>query len=112
MAFLQEQQQSKEEIAKGRSRYLGHTDQLMMVVIDFHDGPSAAPDPPHSHAHEQVSYVAAGELVVFIGEESQRLQAGDIFTVPGGVPHSIQLLSAHVRLVDTFTPLRQDFLKK
>jgi quercetin dioxygenase-like cupin family protein len=110
MAFLFEQQLPKEEIAKGRNRYLGHTDTLMMVVIDFHDGPSAAPDPPHSHPHQQVSYVAAGELIVFIGEESRRLGPGDIFTVPGGVPHTVQLLSPHVRLVDTFTPLREDFL--
>lgn len=111
MAFLSERQLPKQAIAKGRSRYLGHTDTLMMVVIDFHDGPSPSPDPPHSHPHEQVSYVASGELIVFIGEESRHLVAGDMFTVPGGVPHSIQLLSSEVRLVDTFTPLREDFLK-
>ena len=101
----------KEIIGPGRSRYLGHTDQLMMVVIDFDDGPSAAPDLPHSHPHEQVSYVAAGELIVHIGSDSTRLGPGDIFTVPPDIPHTIQLLSTHVRLVDTFTPLRRDFIK-
>jgi hypothetical protein len=39
------------------------------------------------------------------------LGAGDLFAVPGGVPHSIQLLSATARLVDTFNPIREDFLK-
>ncbi|MFH0782603.1 MAG: cupin domain-containing protein [Pseudomonadota bacterium] len=101
----------KEVIGTGRQRYLGHTDNLMVVVIDFDDGPGMAPDPPHSHPHEQVSYVVEGELIVHIGDESTQLGPGDIFAVPPDIPHTIQLLSQHVRLVDTFTPLRQDFLK-
>ena len=112
MGFLREKQIKKEAIGKGRERYLGHTDGLMMVVIDFTDGPSEVPDPPHSHPHEQVSYVAAGELIVHIDGDSTRLFEGDMFTVPPNVPHTIQLLSDYVRLVDTFTPLREDFLKK
>ena len=36
-----------------------------------------------------------------------QLEPGDLITVPPDVPHSIQLLSAHVRLVDTFTPIRE-----
>ncbi len=112
MAFLKEVELSKEIIGTGRSRYLGHTDNLMVVVIDFDDGPSETRDPPHSHPHEQVTYVAEGELIVHIGDESTRLGKGDIFTVPPDIPHTIQLLSEHVRLVDTFTPLREDFLKK
>jgi len=28
------------------------------------------------------------------------------------VPHSIQLLTERVRLVDSFTPIREEFLKK
>jgi quercetin dioxygenase-like cupin family protein len=112
MVFLKEEEMVKEIIGPGRCRYLGHTDKLMMVIIDFSDGPSEAPDPPHSHPHEQVSYVVTGDLIVHIGEESTRLGPGDIFTVPPDIPHTIQLLSNKVRLVDTFTPLRQDFLKK
>ncbi len=34
-----------EAIAPGRTRYLAHTDDLMVVVIDFEDGPHAEPDP-------------------------------------------------------------------
>jgi quercetin dioxygenase-like cupin family protein len=111
MSFLKEESIDKEVIGSGRRRYLSHTDNLMMVIIDFDDGPSPAPDPPHSHPHEQVSYVAEGELIVHIGDEATELRRGDVFAVPPNVPHTIQLLSKHVRLVDTFTPLRRDFLK-
>ena len=97
-------------IAPGRTRYLARTDHLMMAVIDFSDGPTTAPDPPHSHPHEQVSYVVAGEILFFMQGEPVRLGPGDIFTVPPDVPHSIQLLTANVRLVDTFYPIREDFM--
>ncbi len=98
------------EIKPGRTRRILHTDHLMMVVFEFTDGPAAKPDPPHTHPHEQVTYAAEGEVLFFIGEESRRLVPGDMVAVPPGLPHTIQLLTPRVRLVDTFTPLRQEFL--
>jgi quercetin dioxygenase-like cupin family protein len=100
-----------EVIARGRKRYLAHLSNLMMVVIDFHGGPTAEPDPPHSHPHEQISYVVSGEINFVLGNEVTRLGPGDIFTVPPNAPHCIQLLTEKVRLVDTFSPIREDFLK-
>ena len=99
-----------ESIGEGRTRYLAHTDHLMMAVIDFNDGPTDAPDPPHSHPHEQVSYVVAGKIIFFLGNEETHLGPGDIFTVPPNIPHSVRLLTQHVRLVDTFHPIREDFI--
>ena len=95
----------------GAERRLGNTDHLMMVVVDFNDGPQAQPDPLHSHTHEQASYVIEGEINFIMDGQLTRLGPGDMFTVPSGVPHTIQLLSAHARLVDCFTPIREDFLK-
>jgi quercetin dioxygenase-like cupin family protein len=83
----------------------------MVVVVDFNDGPAAQPDPPHSHPHEQASYVAAGELILHMGGAQTRLKEGDLFTVPSGVPHAVQTLTPHVRIVDAFSPVREDFLK-
>ena len=98
-------------IREGVERRLGYTDNLMMVIIDFEDGPQTEPDPPHAHPHEQVSYVAEGEIFFFLEDECERLGPGDMFLVPPDMPHSIQLLSKHVRLVDCFHPIREDFLK-
>lgn len=110
MGTLKQQDAVIETIGENRVRYLTHTENLMMVVIDFNDGPTSEPDPPHDHPHEQVSYVAAGEIIVFLDGEPTQLGPGDMFTVPPNVPHSVQLLTNHVRLVDTFTPVREDFL--
>jgi len=96
----------------GWQRRLLHTDRLMTVVLDIDNGPWSAPDPFHSNPHEQTTYVAAGE-VLFCSEGSapERLVAGDMIAIPSGVPHSIQLLSAAARLVDTFYPVREDFIR-
>jgi quercetin dioxygenase-like cupin family protein len=99
-------------IAPGRERYLTHSDHLMMTVIDFNDGPSAQPDPPHQHPHEQVTYVAEGKILFFLGDTSYALSAGDMIAVPPNIPHCIQLLTPTVRLVDAFNPIREDFLAK
>lgn len=102
-----------ETIAPGVTRRLVYTPHLMTVLIDFTNGPQTQPDPWHAHPHEQTSYVATGEILFFLeGEETAHLRAGDMFYVPSGQQHCIQLLTAHVRLVDSFTPIRQDFLNK
>jgi quercetin dioxygenase-like cupin family protein len=98
------------KIREAVERRLGHTENLMMVIIDFNDGPQSEPDPPHAHPHEQVSYVAEGEILFFLEGVGEQLGPGDMFLVPPGKPHSIQLLSSHVRLVDCFYPIREDFL--
>jgi quercetin dioxygenase-like cupin family protein len=83
----------------------------MLVVIDFNNGPWTAPEPFHSHIHEQASYVAEGELIFSCeGEPDKRLSSGDMFWVPSNKNHTIQLLSATARLIDSFNPLREDFL--
>jgi quercetin dioxygenase-like cupin family protein len=111
MTALKYAEMHKEKIREGAERRLAHTDNLMIVVVDFYDGPQEQPDPPHSHPHEQVSYVAEGEILLVMDDQQTRLGTGDLFLVPSGKPHSIQQLTEHVRLVDCFTPIREDFLK-
>ena len=96
--------------APRRERRVAYTENLMVVVWDFADGPAKEPDPPHSHPHEQVTYVAEGEVLFFVGEESSRLGPGDMVTVPPDQPHTIQLMTPRLRLIDSFTPLRSEFL--
>ncbi len=111
MGIIKRSELTPEIIAPGRTRYLAFTENLMTVVVDFNDGPTSEPDPPHSHPHEQISYVVSGEINLFLDNKLTRLGPGDMFTVPPNLPHSVQLLTSHVRIVDTFTPIRKDFLK-
>jgi mannose-6-phosphate isomerase-like protein (cupin superfamily) len=54
--------------------------------------------------------MAEGEIMFVMDGQQTHLKAGDMFLVPSGKPHSIQQLTEHVRLVDCFTPIREDFL--
>jgi quercetin dioxygenase-like cupin family protein len=99
------------KIAEGIERRVIKTNHLMMVNIEFTNGPTSKPDPFHSHPHEQVSYLAEGEIFLFVGnDEKVLLKAGDKFAIPSGIPHTIQRLTKNVRLIDCFTPVREDFL--
>lgn len=101
-----------EVVSKGLQRKIIHTNNLMTVLIDFTDGPWDEPLPPHSHPHEQVTYIASGEIIFYCeDEEDQHLVAGDMFAVPSGKKHTIKLLTDNARLIDSFNPLREDFLK-
>jgi quercetin dioxygenase-like cupin family protein len=99
------------ELKPGLRRRLIHTDQLMMVIVEFTGGPAGVADPFHDHPHEQVSYIAEGELILFIdGVGKKQLRKGDLFAIPSGIPHTVQTLTERVRIIDSFTPLREDFL--
>lgn len=94
------------------TRRMAYLNDLMICIVDFENGPMAKPDPFHSHKAEQVTYVAEGEVLVMIGDKKQHLKAGDVFIVPSNVPHTVQSLTPKLRLVDTFNPIREDFLQK
>lgn len=111
MPVLKSAETQAELVRPGLKRSIIHTGALMTVVIDFSDGPWTEPEPPHSHPHVQTSYVAAGEIIFYCeGEADQHLRTGDMFAVPSGKMHTVKLLTKEVRLVDSFNPLREDFL--
>ncbi|MBN1481171.1 cupin domain-containing protein [candidate division KSB1 bacterium] len=97
----------------GLGRKLIYTDALMTAINDFIDGPWEEPEPPHSHPHAQTGYIAEGEVIFYCeGEEDQHLVKGDLFCVPPNIKHTIKCLTPIVRIVDSFTPIRQDFLRE
>lgn len=101
-----------EKVSPGYERRIAYLENLMVVVCDFTNGPMKNPDPPHSHLHEQITYVAEGELIFILDEKEHMLVKGDIISVPSGVPHCIRTISSHVKLIDSFNPVRKDFLKQ
>ncbi len=97
-------------VAPGVNRRFVHTERLMTVIVDLTEGPKSVPDPFHSHPHDQTTYVASGEVLFFMeGESPEHLHPGDLVAIPANKPHAIQLLSETARLIDNFTPLREDF---
>lgn len=111
MAVLQFDKIPYEKVKDGIQRKIMHTKKLMTVLIDFSNGPWEELEPPYSHLHEQTSYVAEGEIILYCEDEpDQHLKAGDMFAVPSGKKHTVKLVTKEVRLVDSFNPIRKDFL--
>jgi quercetin dioxygenase-like cupin family protein len=63
----------------------------------------------HSHPHEQVGMVLEGRVVFFIGKEEKTLGPGDLFRIPGGVPHKVTVLDQPARVLDIFHPVREEY---
>ena len=90
-----------------------YTDNMMVTVVDFVNGPSPAA-PPHQHPHEQISYIVEGKVNFIIGEGDDKtvslVEPGDLIVVPQNAPHTVEVLTESARLLDCFYPIRQEFL--
>ena len=86
---------------------MGYDGQLMMVKVKFEKG---AEGTMHTHYHSQATYVASGKFELNIGGETKTLVAGDGYYVAPDVPHGCVCLEAGV-LIDTFSPMREDFIR-
>ncbi len=64
--------------------------------------------PAHSHPHEQVVNLLAGELDLTVEGVTRRLRSGDVVAIPGHAVHSGRALS-EVRVLDVFAPVREDY---
>jgi quercetin dioxygenase-like cupin family protein len=89
-----------------RRRVVLHTPELMMVEFAFEKGGIGA---LHSHPHVQASYVAEGTFEVTIDGNVEIVRQGGAFIVPTNLRHGVKALEKG-RLVDSFTPKRDDFL--
>lgn len=111
MAVLKNKEENWDEIKDGVFRKIVYLEHIMTVMIEFRNGPWSQSEPYHSHPHEQTCYIAKGEIVLYCeGEPDQQLTEGDMFYIPSGIKHTIRVDSPIVRLIDSFTPIREDFL--
>lgn len=89
--------------------HLGHGKNLHATEVTIEPGTSAD---THSHPHEQISYVAEGEVVMTVDGEEHRLAAGDAVHLPGETPHSATNQGeVNAIIIDMFTPPREDLLE-
>lgn len=64
--------------------------------------------PEHSHPHEQVGYMVEGRFEFIIAGRSHQVGPGEIWRIPGGVPHKVIAGEQAVRAIDVFYPVRED----
>lgn len=106
--FVFNKDKAMTELGGGVSRkILSYGDEMMCVEVAFETGAVGA---SHSHPHIQISYVLEGEFRANIGGEVKIIGVGDTYYTEPNVPHGVECLKAG-KLLDIFTPMREDFLK-
>ena len=85
---------------------MGYNDNLMMVKVKFETG---AIGTPHTHPHTQTTYVASGVFEFTTDGETKIVRPGDGVYMKPVILHGCICLEAGV-LIDTFSPMREDFL--
>lgn len=83
-----------------------HAD-LMVVAFDF--AAKGAEGALHNHPHVQSTYVESGRFVFTIDGVETEVRQGDSFVIPSNAVHGCVCLEKG-RLIDCFTPRRDDFL--
>ena len=108
--FVCENETKWETIGDGITRQiLGYDGHIMMVKIKAEkSGPVGV---EHAHYHPQVTYVSSGKFEFTIGNEKKVVTAGDGMYMEPDVRHSCICIEPGI-IVDCFSPMREDFLKK
>lgn len=109
--FCPEETTIQEVVTEGscQRRIKSYGGTLMTVEVSFEN---FCVSEPHTHPHQQITYCLEGEFEFYVGEETGRMKAGDTVYMPPDIIHNCKLLSETGRLLDIFTPIREDFLAK
>ncbi len=83
-----------------------HGEKITLGVIEL-DPDSHVPE--HQHENEQLGMCLGGSLTFRVGDESRELAAGDTWSIPGNVPHEVQVGPGGAVVIDVFVPTREDW---
>ena len=106
MYYPDQRARQTKELAPGVRTRTFWGDNLLLSVLEF-DPNSVVPN--HTHTHEQAGVILEGEVEMDIGGESRLLKPGDVYIVPGNVEHGGRSGNSSVRIVDIFSPVREEF---
>lgn len=65
--------------------------------------------PLHSHPHEQLGIVIEGTIEFTIAGQVQSLGPGQVYLIPGGVEHGAKTFDRPVKVMDVFSPVREEY---
>lgn len=82
-----------------------HGESMTMVYMRVTAGAEA---PEHSHPHEQITNVVAGELELTVEGVPRKLSAGEAAVIPSNVRHSAKGVTDCL-VLDVFHPVREDY---
>ena len=106
MYFYKAADRKSKEIVPGGIIRTFWGDNTLLSVVDLEPNVEV---PLHTHPQEQSGMVLEGQINMGIAGESRTLKTGDIYIIPGGIEHSAKTSSTHARVLDIFSPVREDY---
>jgi len=104
--FVSAEQRSHHNIFPGVDIFTVAGEQMMISMVEMQPGAIVE---EHSHPHEQMGILLEGELHFTIGGEFQVLKPGDMWRIPGDIPHRVVAGDAPAKALDLFHPIREDY---
>ena len=99
----------KEQVTPTLSRRLITGQDMMIAQVLLDKGTIV---PKHQHHNEQLTYIVAGALHFWIGDDQKQevtVRAGEVLHIPSNVWHKAEALEDTID-VDVFSPPREDWL--
>ena len=106
MYFYDPKERATKELAPGARIRAFSGEKMTMSLVEI-DANSLVPS--HTHPHEQVGILIEGELEMSISGESKGLKPGDVYLIPGDVEHWAKTGASPARVLDVFSPVREEF---
>ena len=83
-------------------------DRLTMEILEI-DKSEASKDISYKHRPEDImGYVMEGSFIVAIEKQTKQVNQGGVYIIPSNVPHSIIASTAKARVMNIYTPTRED----
>jgi quercetin dioxygenase-like cupin family protein len=108
MPFIDIDAIESNEVAPGCRLKTPYGEHLMLSYLEMEEG---AVIPLHHHPHEQGGMLLEGKLELTIGEEMRIVEAGSMFLIPPNVPHKAVAIGGPARVLDVFSPIREDYVE-
>jgi len=80
--------------------------EMLAAVVDLEPHTEL---PRHSHPHEQVGIVITGQIEFEVAGQVRVLHPGEVYVIPGGVEHGARTFDHPVKVMDVFSPVREEY---
>ena len=82
------------------------------IMLNFLTSQPNSYMPNHRHESEQLMVILEGALDLVIEGKVYHMEKGDVVTLPSNVDHAAYVSDRGVRVIDIFSPPREDFIAK
>lgn len=108
MSFIELEKVQPLELLPGVRIRAPYGQNLMLSMVQLDAG---AEVPTHNHPHEQGGILLEGRMELTIGLETRLLEPGAMYIIPPHTPHRARAVGGPARVLDVFSPVREDYAK-